>query len=77
MSQKTIYCCDRCGKESMDWGEFYIFSTSHLAEPNTYLLCPDCSKRALEKPRQFWVRPDIAEKLGEEGMAALRAVLEQ
>jgi len=49
--QKTVYICDRCGKESEDlqgWNSLRYEGDDEGWVPT--LLCPTCSSRALEKP---------------------------
>jgi DNA-directed RNA polymerase subunit RPC12/RpoP len=54
--QKTIYICDRCKKESeSNWGwSTYQWLYDKYDDPpiKNSLLCPVCSKRALEEPKQ-------------------------
>jgi DNA-directed RNA polymerase subunit RPC12/RpoP len=64
MTTKTIYICDRCGKESTAYCKGKGWKTlAQVPDPedtaagiSTYfaessLLCPSCSRRALEKPQ--------------------------
>jgi len=52
--QKTVYICDRCGKESESKLNWRSLSEVKCGTATTQaLLCPSCSKRALEKPRKL------------------------
>lgn len=54
--KKTIYICDRCGKEAMKLigADVYYDYTIHGVISHSLELCPNCAKELVEISKKFY-----------------------